>query len=85
VHILGISFDSVDDNRAFAEKFDFNFPLLCDTSRSVGMAYGACEAEDAHYAKRISYWIGTDGTVRKAYPDVDAARHPDEILGDIEA
>ena len=49
------------------------------------MAYGACEAENAHYAKRISFWIGTDGTVRKAYPNVDAARHPDEVLGDIEA
>ena len=49
------------------------------------MAYGACTTEDAPYAKRISFWIGTDGTVRKTYPDVDAARHPGEVLGDIEA
>jgi len=49
------------------------------------MAYGACDSEDAPYAKRISYWIGTDGTVRKAYPNVDATRHADEILSDIEA
>ncbi len=48
------------------------------------MDYGACDSEDAPYAKRISYWIGTDGSVRKAYPNVDAARHPDEILRDIE-
>ena len=49
------------------------------------MAYGACEDENAQYAKRISYWIGTDGTVRKAYAHVDAARHPNEVLDDIEA
>ena len=48
------------------------------------MDYGACDSEDAPHAKRISYWIGTDGTVRQAYPNVDAARHPDEILRDIE-
>lgn len=49
------------------------------------MAYGACDDESAQYAKRISYWIGTDGAVKKAYPNVDAARHPDEVLNDIEA
>ena len=39
--VLGISFDSVEENRAFAEKFDYPFRLLCDTERTVGMAYGA--------------------------------------------
>lgn len=80
---MGISFDTVEDNRAFAEKFEFNFPLLCDTTRSVGLAYGACDSADAEYANRISYWIGPDGTVQKAYPNVDAARHPEEVLTDI--
>ena len=83
VQILGISFDTAEENRAFAEKFDFNFPLLCDTSREVGLLYGACDSRDAKHAKRISFWIGTDGRVRKAYPKVDAARHPDEILADL--
>ena len=44
------------------------------------MAYGACDSEDAEYAKRISYLIGPDGTIRKAFPKVDPARHPDEVL-----
>ena len=39
--ILGVSFDPVDANRAFAEKFDFNFPLLSDTSKAMGIAYVA--------------------------------------------
>lgn len=81
---MGISFDTADENRAFAEKFDFNFPLLCDTTRSIGLAYGACDDATAQYANRISYWIGVDGTIKKTYPKVDAARHPEEVLGDIE-
>jgi peroxiredoxin Q/BCP len=81
--ILGISFDTEDDNRVFAEKFDFNFPLLCDTSREVGLLYGACDSKDAQCANRISYLIDRDGKIVKAYPMVDAARHPDEVLCDI--
>lgn len=48
------------------------------------MAYGACDAPDAEYASRISYWIGPEGTVKKAYAEVDAKSHPDQVLGDIE-
>lgn len=49
------------------------------------MAYGACDDVSAKHAKRVSYWIGTDGNIKKAYPDVDAARHPEQVLEDIEA
>jgi peroxiredoxin Q/BCP len=81
--VLGISFDDVPANAKFHEKSRFNFPLLCDTDRSIGMAYGACEDKDARTAKRISYLIGPDGRVKKAYPKVDAASHPEEVLKDI--
>ena len=83
--VLGISFDSVEKNRAFAEKFDFPFRLLCDVDRSVGMAYGAADAPDAGYAARISYLIGEDGRILHAYPEVDPKTHPDQVLGDVAA
>ena len=79
-----MSFDTVDENRAFVEKFSFNFPLLCDTDRTIGLAYGACDDQSASHAKRVSYLIGADGNVRKAYPQVDAGAHPDEILADLD-
>jgi peroxiredoxin len=47
------------------------------------MAYGACEDPQAKTAKRISYLIGPDGRIKKAYPKVDAASHPEEVLKDI--
>jgi len=81
--VLGASFDTVEDNAAFATKFGFDFPLLCDTSRSIGMAYGACDSPTAQYSKRISYLIGPDGKILRVYPNVNAAAHPEEILKDL--
>ena len=72
------------DNAAFAKKFHYNFPLLCDTTREIGLAYGACDDTKAGTARRISYLIGPDGRVVKAYPKVNAATHPDEVLKDLE-
>jgi peroxiredoxin Q/BCP len=83
--ILGASFDNQADNAAFAEKFHYNFPLLCDTTREVGLAYGACDDAKAGSARRISYVIGPGGKVEKAYAKVNAATHPDEVLSDLEA
>ncbi len=85
LHVLGVSFDSVEDNRAFAERFSFPFGLLCDVGRSVGMAYGAADAPEAGYAKRISYVIGEDGRILHAYPKVDPNTHLDQVLGDLAA
>ena len=80
--ILGASFDTVEENRAFAEKFGFPFPLLCDTSRTIGRAYHA-EVAGQDVPKRISYLIGPDGLIVKAYPKVSPANHPGEVLADL--
>ena len=81
--ILGASFDTPAENAAFAEKFHYNFPLLCDTDRSLGLAYGACDEPKAPNARRISYLIGPDGRVKKAYGKVNAVEHPAEVLKDL--
>jgi thioredoxin-dependent peroxiredoxin len=80
---MGISFDPVEENAAFAKKFNYNFPLLCDTSREIGLAYGACDDAKANTARRISYLIGPDGKIKKAYPKVNPAAHPEEVLADL--
>ena len=83
--ILGASFDDVGANRAFAEKFQFPFKLLCDTDKAIGQAYGALDPAQPGYAKRISYLIGPDRRVVKAYPSVKPAAHPEEVLADLKA
>jgi peroxiredoxin Q/BCP len=80
VEILGASFDDEKDNAAFAKKFSYPFPLLCDEKREIGMAYGACADPKDEYAKRITYVIGPDGKIAQAYPKVSPKSHPREIL-----
>ena len=83
LEVLGISFDSVEENRAFAEKFDFPYKLLCDVDRAVGLAYGAADSADAEYAKRISYVIDEEGRIQLVYPKVKPDAHLDQILEDL--
>ena len=78
--ILGVSFDTVEENAGFAARFKFPYPLLCDTDRTIGTAYGACASPRDGHAKRISYIIGPDGRVKHAFPKVDAKTHPAEVL-----
>jgi len=85
VEVLGVSFDTVTENAAFAQKFTFSFPLLCDTSRAIGLAYGACDDVKAGYAKRISYLIDEQGKILKAYDAVNPRNHPAEVLADLES
>jgi peroxiredoxin Q/BCP len=85
VEILGVSFDTVAENAAFAQKHQFPFPLLCDTSRAIGLAYGACDNATAGYAKRMSYLIDEQGKITKAYDSVNPRSHPAEVLADLSA
>lgn len=78
--ILGISFDTPEENKAFSEKFGFNFPLLCDTDRKVGLAYGACDDAQAPNARRVGVIIGPDGKVKEYSPKVDARSFPQQAL-----
>jgi thioredoxin-dependent peroxiredoxin len=71
-----VSFDSVAENRRFAEKFDFPFPLLCDTDRSIGLAYGAADSAKEEYARRIAYVIDEQGKIAQAHAKVDASSYP---------
>lgn len=81
--ILGASFDDIEANRAFAEKYKYPFKLLCDVDRKLGTAYGAADDAEPGYAKRISYLIGPDGVIRKAYATVKPATHHEQVLADL--
>lgn len=83
IQVLGISFNDVERNAEFAEKFKFPFPLLCDTDRGVGIAYGACADNKARYASRISILIDEDGNVARVYDQVNPRDHPAQVLADV--
>lgn len=85
--ILGVSFDDVAKNAAFADKFHLPFRLLCDTEQELGRLYQAIETEgeDAGWPRRISYLIDPAGLIHRAYDPVDPATHAATVLQDLEA
>ena len=82
--VIGVSCDSPPDNRAFRDKFDFPFDLLCDVDRAVSMRYGAAAAADTVYPSRISYLLDPRGQVARVYGEVDPGAHPDEVLRELD-
>ena len=75
VQIFGVSLDNVADNKAFAEKYSFPYPLLCDVKREIALSYHAIKSVDEQYAARISYVIGEDGKILESIESVDTKTH----------
>jgi peroxiredoxin len=78
--IIGCSFDNPEANRKFAQLYAFDFSILSDTRRLIGMAYGAARNPDDQFARRIAYVIGPDGRIVEAHADVSARAYPREQL-----
>jgi thioredoxin-dependent peroxiredoxin len=77
--ILGASFDTQAENQKFAEKYHFNFPLLCDTDRTIGTAYGA-NVDPQKGAQRVGVVIDGDGKIKAWHARVDARAWPGEVI-----
>ena len=85
--ILGASFDTVEENRAFAEAQDFPFALLSDADHSVGAAYEVLRSPNERYVdypRRLSYLIDPDGVIRRAYDVAAVASHATAVLHDLD-
>jgi len=82
--VFGVSYDTPEANRAFAEKNNLPFLLLSDRERSLAKAVGASRAL-LPVPKRISYLVGPDGTVLKTYPSVSPSEHAAEVVQDYRA
>ena len=79
VIILGVSRDSVDSHKKFAEKYHLNFPILSDVDGKVIKEYKA----QGIFTKRITYLIDQKGEIFKIYEKVDPLIHAGEILKDL--
>ncbi len=86
--ILGVSFDTPEENKAFADNNGFPFRLLSDTERTSGAAYETLKAPEEPFPdwpKRRTYLIDPEGLIRKSYRVKDVMAHPDEVLADLRA
>lgn len=88
IELVGVSFDTPEDNRAFAENNGFPFRLLSDADRKAGQLYEtkrAPEEQSPEYAKRRTYLIDPEGLIVRAYRVTDIAGHPGQVLEDFRA
>mmetsp|Transcript_16512 Transcript_16512/g.66688 ORF Transcript_16512/g.66688 Transcript_16512/m.66688 type:complete len:101 (+) Transcript_16512:262-564(+) len=85
-HIYGVSVDSPAKNAAFAEKYAFAFPLLCDVDKAMTKAFECCRAsgdDPCAMASRICVVVDARGTISKLIAPFDAREGPASLLSDL--
>lgn len=61
-----ISVDTLEDNKAFAEKEKADFPMLANPEKNVAFAYGVIAADappNRQFARRHTFYIDPDGKI----------------------
>jgi peroxiredoxin Q/BCP len=78
VAVLGVSSDSHASHQAFLEQKNLPFALASDESGAIGASYGVPKRLWGY--ARVTFLVGTDGTISHEWPNVDPAVHADEVL-----
>ena len=87
--VVGVSPDSVASHKKFAKKFDLNFPLLSDESKSMLEAYGVWKQKSMYGrtymgVERTTFIISPDGKIDEIFSKVKVDNHLEEVLGELD-
>jgi peroxiredoxin Q/BCP len=78
---LGISSDSVDKQKEFSDKNNFDYPLVSDPDRAVAEAYGVRRHFGLTPVKRATFVIGKDGVIIETISsELRMSKHADDAL-----
>ncbi len=78
VEVVGVSFDNAESHQKFREKHKLNFTLLADTDGKIADAYGVRRGSSS-MARRASFLIGKDGTIKHVTDTPSADTHLAEM------
>ena len=86
--VLGVSKDSVESHKRFADKHGLPFTLLSDADTRVQQAYGVwgkkkMAGREYMGAFRKSFLIDPEGKIAKVYEKVKPLEHAAEVLEDL--
>ena len=87
--VLGISTDSVESHKKFAQKYRLPFTLLSDVKKEVVKKYGVYQpkklfGKEFFGTVRTSFLIDKRGKIAKIYEKVKPAIHATDVLNDLE-
>lgn len=87
--VYGISYDGPEENRSWAEKMGFGFPLLSDPDHVVGRLLGVERDPDDRFfgfPRRVTYLVDPELTIRRVYEvgRDEIAGHADRVLADLD-
>ncbi|MGA7159498.1 MAG: thioredoxin-dependent thiol peroxidase [Bacteroidota bacterium] len=83
--LLGVSADGTESHKKFVSKYDLNFPLLSDESKTVLEKYGVWKLKAFMGRKymgieRTTFIIDEKGKISHIFPKVKVENHTEEIL-----
>jgi peroxiredoxin Q/BCP len=81
--VFGVSTDTQDSHKAFADKYSLPFQLLDDSSHTLVTAFGV--PVFSGHAKRVTFVIDKTGNVAKVFPNVNPDGHAAELLEALKA
>jgi peroxiredoxin Q/BCP len=65
--VIGVSSDSIEDHKKFAEKYHLSFNLLADTAKELRNAFGVPGNLFGLIPGRVTYIIDLQGKIRGVY------------------
>jgi peroxiredoxin Q/BCP len=78
------SVDTPEDNKAFAEKEQADFPILSDPGKNVARAYGVVTPE-RELAYRWTFYIGPDGIIKAIDKQVQPKTAGEGVVAQLKA
>lgn len=80
MQVIGASVDKPAANERWAQRHDLRMPLISDPAEhTVAAAFGVARPM-VGVAKRTTWLIDADGTLRKVYPKVTPKGHAANVL-----
>ena len=86
--VLGVSTQDSASHEKFSEKYRLNFPLLADTDKAIGKAYGtiggggllSAAKSMMGLAERVTFVIDEQGLITHIIDSPDTKNHAEEVL-----
>jgi thioredoxin-dependent peroxiredoxin len=82
LEVVGVSVDSEESHRSFAEECGIPFPLASDEDASLTSRLGILKEYGEHgsMAARVTYLLDSEGVVSQVWAVQDVLTHPGEVL-----